>query len=129
MKTGQYLLSRSIVAAIFIIGSLLMGAAQAELQSTGFKDTDALLEKANELNAEVLAPKSYASADKYYQAARKYRESGRSDTSRKQLVKANTALRNAVEAAQVAQLVFTDALQARERAITADAAQFEPALW
>ena len=129
MKIDYLRFKRSIYAATLVIASLLVGVAQAEIESTGFKDTDALLQQADELNAMVLAPKSYSSADKYYQTARKHSESGRPESARKQLVKANSALRESIEAAKVAQLVFTDALKARERAINAEAAMYEPALW
>ena len=129
MKIDQPRVSRSFMAALFVIAGLLVGAAQADIQSTGFKDIDVLLQQAAELNAGVLAPRNYQTAEKYFQSARKHSESGRPERARKELVKANAALRNAIEAAKIAQLVFTDALKARERAITAEAPNYEPALW
>jgi OOP family OmpA-OmpF porin len=109
--------------------SLFISAAIAQPQYTGFKDTDALLEQATELQAQILAPNSYAAADKAYTTARKYTESGRLDTATKYIVKANASLRIAIEASKIATVVFQDSLQARVQAIAANAAQFEPALW
>ena len=115
-----------ISVAVF---SLFLSAAFAQPQYTGFKDTDALMQQATDLQAELLAPKSYAAADKAYTTARKYSEAGRLDTATKYLVKANASLRKAIEAAKIAAVVFKQPLDARERAKTADALKYEPALW
>jgi len=114
---------------VLAAGLLVFSLAAAQPVPTGFKDTDALLAEATALNAEILAPKNYASASKSYATARKYAESGRMDRSTKELVKTNTYLRQAIEAAKIAEVTFTDTLKARERAITAESARFEPALW
>ena len=121
---------RPIAALLtMVVCSLFFSVALAQPQYTGFKDTDALLQQASELQAEILAPKSYAAAASAYQSARKYSESGRLDTATRYLVKANAALRKSIEAAKIAAVVFQSSTDARERAVTANAAQFEPALW
>jgi len=114
--------------AVFVLG-LLFSIPALALQATGFKDTDALLQQATELNAAVLAPKSYSSAEKYYRSASKSQESGNPQTARKYLVKANASLRQAIEASKVAARRFETTLKARERAVTAEAATYEPAFW
>jgi OOP family OmpA-OmpF porin len=118
----------SPLLALLLLNLVFSNAAFA-LESTGFKDTDALVEQADELNAEILAPKSFGSAAKYYASARKSTASGNTQTARKYLVKANTSLRKAIEASKVAARTFESTLKARDRAVTAQAAAYEPALW
>lgn len=108
---------------------LLCAAVAAQTAPTGFKDTDVLVEEARQLEAKILAPKNYAAAEKSYSTARKHAEAGRMDKATKELVKVNTYLRNAIEAAKIAQVTFADTLKARDRAIAAESAKFEPALW
>jgi len=114
---------------VAMLGMFLMASSLAKPLTTGFKDTDELLQQAYDLNAAVLAPSSWATAEKYYGAARRQAEAGRSETSRKSLVKANANLREAIEIARLAEAVLHEPLAARERAVNADAEQFEPALW
>ena len=109
--------------------SLFISVSFAQPQYTGFKDTDELLNQATDLQASILAPMSYAAAEKAYQTARKYTEQGRLDTATKYLVKANASLRVSIEAAKIGAVVFKDSIDARERAVTANASQFEPLLW
>jgi len=124
------IVGRQITSIISVaVCSLFLSAANAQPQYTGFKDTDALMQQAADLQAEILAPKNYAAADKAYKTARKNSASGRLDKATKYLVKANASLREAIEAAKIATVVFRQSLDVRERAKTADASKYEPALW
>jgi len=124
------IVGRQITSIISVAAcSLFLSAAIAQPQYTGFKDTDALMQQAAELQVQILAPKNNVAADKAYKTARKNSEAGRLDRATKFLVKANTSLREAIEAAKIAAVVFKTSINARERAITANASKFEPALW
>jgi hypothetical protein len=103
------------ITSIFSVAvfSLFLSAAFAQPQYTGFKDTDALMQQATDQQAEILAPKGYGAADKAYTTARKYSEAGRLDTATKYLVRANASLREAIEAAKIAAVVFRQPLEAR----------------
>lgn len=121
---------RTPINMLLLLATLvLFSAAIAEPQTAGFQATDVLLKEANELQADILAPKNYAAADKAYAAARKQADSGRMDKATKQLVKSNDYLRKAIDAAKIANVTFADTLKSRERAVAAEASLFEPALW
>ena len=118
-------------AAVLLLGlSALAASAQEDLRQTLFAQTDEALKAANEARANVLAPKNYAEAARYYRAAEDKLKRGRSIESIKDdLDDAARALRRAVEATRLASVTLTSAIQARNDAAEADAAQFAASNW
>lgn len=118
-------------AAVLLLGlSALAASAQEDLRQTLFAQTDEALKAANEARANVLAPKNYAEAARYYRAAEDKLQRGRSIESIKDdLDDAARALRRAVEATRLASVTLTSAIQARNDAAEADAAQFAAVNW
>lgn len=119
------------VLALVVLG--LSGTAlhgQENLRATLFAQTDDALKAANEARANILAPKSYGDAAKYYRSAEDKLNRGRGiDSIRKDLEQAANSLRKAVESTRLAGITLTSAIQARNDAETADAEKFAADQW
>ncbi len=119
-------LSVLLISSLFALGA----TAQENLRGTLFAQADAALAAANEARANVLAPKSYGDAARYYREAEEKLQRGRSiDSIRKDLDKAAASLRTAIEATRLAGVTLTSAIQARNDAEEAAAAEFASADW
>lgn len=119
------------VAAFIAFGMLASTAfAQSDLRDTLFAQTDAALAAANEAQANVLAPKNYGEAASLYRSAEEKLRRGRSiDSIKKDLEEAAAALRKAVDATRLANVTLSGAIQARNDAVAANAAQFAMTQW
>ena len=119
------------LAAFLVLGVLASTAiAQNELRDNLFSQTDAALAAANEAQANVLAPKNYGEAAAYYRSAEDKLRRGRSiDSIKKDLEEAAAALRKAVDATRLANVTLTGAIQARNDAVAANAAEFAAEQW
>lgn len=105
-------------------------AAQTDLRDTLFVQADAALKAANEARANVLAPKNYGEAAEYYRSAEDKLRRGRSiESIEKDLASAAVSLRKAVDATRLANVTFSSAIQARDDAEAANAAEFATEQW
>ena len=115
----------TIATATF--AALLMSAAVAQdIRSSLFKNTDALMQQAQEARADLLSPDNFADAQSAYAKAEKEVSNGRADRAEKELAKVDEALNKALTASELAVVTFESSLDARELAVNANAEKFEP---
>ncbi|NND53495.1 MAG: OmpA family protein [Gammaproteobacteria bacterium] len=123
----------SLAGAVLVLTAMLfapVAPAQQDLRATLFTQTDDALKAANEARANILAPKSYGEAVRYYQSAEQKLERNRSiESITKDLDRAAQALRQAVENTRLAGVTLASAIQARNDAEAANAAQYATRLW
>jgi len=118
----------TIATATF--AALLMSAAVAQdIRSSLFKNTDALMQQAQEARADLLSPDNFADAQSAYAKAEKEVSNGRADRAEKELAKVDEALNKALTASELAVVTFESSLDARELAVNANAEKFEPDMW
>lgn len=123
--TRYFALLLSLVAS----GALLAQSQQA-IRDQIFGETDAVKKQAEDLNAKVLAPESYAEGMEVYLSAVDTMEKGRDlERVREELAEAKGYFQRAVEASQLARTTFTDALTARAAAEKAEAARYAERDW
>lgn len=95
-----------------------------------FKDTEEVLKKANEVQANILAPKAYAEASRHFNDAKKKLAKGQKlDKIKKYLAEAKENYQKAIDASELAVVTFQDALLARNNAVKAEANEFAPDEW
>ena len=128
------MVAKTTLARLIILGTALFAAssgfAQDELRNTFFKDADAALAAANEVNAKMYAPKSYDSGMKEYRTAEDYLARGRNI----EYVRSNAAdavdyFKTATTAATLAQTALAQAIKSRQDAANAQAPKLAPDLW
>jgi OOP family OmpA-OmpF porin len=125
-----FFIKKPMVVMALVTGVLLTGmASAADLRTTLFTDTDALMEQALQADADILSPKNFAAAQSAYERAESHADRGRADKATKELQKVNGFLAESLEASKLANVTFRDTIKLRNLAITADAAQNEPLLW
>ncbi len=125
-KTG---LVRLVILGIALLAAS-SGYAEDELRKTFFRDADAALAAADEVNAKLYAPKSYKSGMKEYQDAEDYLARGRNI----EYVRSNAAdavkyFRTATEASSLAQTALSQAIKSRQDGANAQAPKLAPELW
>ncbi len=104
--------------------------AQEDLRASLFTQADEAFQAANDARADVLAPKSYYEALEEYQDAEERLRRGRSiESIKKDLDKATQLFRKATDATALANVTFATAIQARDDAEEANAAEFAAAQW
>ena len=118
-------------AMLFMTGVLFCAISSAQdLRQTLFRDADAALDAAIAARAEILAPTSYGKAVEFYTRAEKKLERGsRIQSIEADLAKATGYLQEATKATELANVTFTTALQARDDAMSANAAEFAASEW
>jgi hypothetical protein len=95
-----------------------------------FGATDAVKKQADDLNAKVLAPESYASAMELYNDANDEMERGRDlERVRENLTEATGFFNQSIEASKLAQTTFTGVLAARAAAEKAEASKYAARDW
>lgn len=114
-----------IATALLLMASLSVKAQEAGL----FDATNALRDQANEVSASLLSPRNYADGEKYYARAREQVDRGRTDRAQRELDRADEAFNASIEAARLAEVNFETTLKARDLAVEAEAAKYEPELW
>jgi hypothetical protein len=118
--------------ALMIAASLASGAllAQSGIRESIFGPTDAVKKQADEVNAKMLGPESYAEGIELYVSASERMEKGRDlDRVRSDIGEAKTHFERSIEATNLAKLTFADALVAREAAQKVEAATYAPREW
>lgn len=129
MRELKYLAGKTVILGILSLAAIA-AAAQDDLRDTLFAQADAALQAANDARANLLAPKNYGEAADHYRSAEDKLRRGRSIESIKEdLALAARSLRQAVEAARLADVTLTGAIQARNDAVEADAKTFAPLEW
>lgn len=111
---------------LLILGLLLIaphaGAATSDIRSTLFAEAEQALAEANQAQASVLAPASYAAGSEEYRAAEALVSSGGSiERIRSHLGDATRLFRKAAAATEVARVTLPGAIDARGDALSADA--------
>lgn len=124
--------------AIAIILGICLGAtlfstniiAQQDIKVSLFKQADKALKQANEVHADVLAPKNYGEAMKYYQDADNNFQKGKNlEDIRKKLAASVSYFNKAVEATKLAEVTLINSIKARLDARQAGAAEFASNDW
>jgi outer membrane protein OmpA-like peptidoglycan-associated protein len=104
--------------------------AAQDMRASLFTEIDGLLAEAREMQADVLAPKSFGEFQKLYDRAEANLQKGQQiDKIRADLAKATEHLERAMEATALANVTFERVMDARGDAITADAAKHAGKLW
>jgi outer membrane protein OmpA-like peptidoglycan-associated protein len=128
------MVAKTRLVRLIILGTALFAAssgfAQDELRNTFFRDADAALAAADQVNAQMYAPKSYNSGMKEYRTAEDYLVRGRNI----EYVRSNAAdavdfFRTATTAATLAQTALSQAIRSRQDAANAQAPKLAPELW
>ncbi len=131
---AKYGLGKTGIVKFLIVGIALLAAgngfAQDELRKTFFKDADAAKVAADAVDAEVYAPKSYASGMREYRSAEDYLKRGRNI----EYVRSNAAdavryFRTSAKAAELAQTALAQAIKSRQDGANALAPKLAPELW
>jgi hypothetical protein len=108
----------------------LFAQSQQQIRDQIFGETDAVKKQAEDLNARVLAPESYAEGMELYMSAVDTMEKGKDlGRVREELAEAKTFFQRSVEASQLARTTFTDAVAARTAAEKAEAAKYAERDW
>ena len=127
-----YPMAIAIIVGIFLGATLFSTeiAAQQDIKASLFKQADKALKAANEVNADVLAPKSYREAKKYYQDADNDFQRGKNlEDIRKKLAASVQFFNKAIEATKLAEVTLANSIKARSDAKQAGAAEFASTDW
>ena len=104
--------------------------AQDEIRNTFFKDVDVARAAADDANAVLLAPRSYAAAIKDYDAADAGLERGRNiDYVRTKVANAEADFKTATIAAELAKTVLSQVMKSRQDAANARAPELSSEIW
>lgn len=113
-----------------VASTALFAQSQQAIHDQVFGETDVVKKQAEDLNAKVLAPKSYAEGMEVYLAAVDTMEKGKDlDRVREELAEAKGFFQRSVDAAKLAQTTFTQVLAARSAAEKAESAKYVAKDW
>jgi len=122
-----------LVAVLVCCGGFVVAAtpdSDEELRRSLFAGANQALQAANDARASLLAPTSYTEGARYYRDAEATLESGGGiESIRRDLTRAQEAFRKAAEHCVVAAPAFETVLEAREDAMSAEAATYAPGDW
>jgi OOP family OmpA-OmpF porin len=123
-------------AALVLLWTMTLPAIGAdsnpvdELRSSLFETANQTLRKANEAQANILAPTSYGEAAEHYRDAEATLESGGAiESIRRDLDRASALFTKAAEHSATAVPTFQATLQAREDAVSSDARSYASGQW
>ncbi len=120
---------RFFLLAVFVL-SAGTALAQDELRRTFFKDVDAALAAADAVNASLLAPRSYSSATKDYEAAELGLNRGRNiEYVRNKVSTAERSYKTATTAAELAKTVLSQVMKSRQDAANARSPELSAQVW
>jgi hypothetical protein len=124
-------MTKSITLVLSLLASgALFAQSQQQIRDQIFGETDAVKKQADDLNAKVLAPESYAEGMEVYMSAVDTMEKGRDlGKVREDLAEAKSFFQRSIEASQLARTTFADALTARADAEKAEAAKYAERDW
>ena len=119
----------TLLLSVLASGALFAQSQQA-IRDQLFAETDAVKKQAEDLNAKVLAPESYAEGMEVYLSAVDTMEKGKDlGRVREELAEAKGFFQRAVDASNLARTTFTAALAARAAAEKAESAQYAAKDW
>jgi OmpA-OmpF porin, OOP family len=124
-------MTRSIALALSLVASAAVFAqSQQQVHDQLFGETDVVKKQAEDLNAKVLAPESYAQAMKVYLEAVDTMEKGKDmNRVREELAEAKGHFQRSVEHSQLARTTFTGAIAARAAADKAEGPKYAEKDW
>ena len=113
-----------------VASSALFAQSPSAIRDQVFGETDAVKKQAEELNAKLLAPESYADGTKVYLEAVDTMEKGKDlDRVREELAEAKGFFQRSVDASKLAQTTFTQVLAMRSSAEKAESAKYAAKDW
>jgi OOP family OmpA-OmpF porin len=122
--------AHGLPAALLLLALLPTAFAQNDLRAPLFGATDARLEAARTVNAELLAPANFALAMENYADAEEDFARGRDiDRIRSTLAEVDRLLDLAIETSEIASVSLASLIKTRGDAESADAPTFTPELW
>ena len=124
-------MTKYIALALSVLASgALFAQSQQQIRDQIFGETDTVKKQAEDLNAKVLAPESYAEAMEHYMEAVDVMEKGKDlEKVREELGEAKGLFQKSVDASQLARTTFTTALTARAAAEKAEASKYAAKDW
>ena len=124
-------MTRHVTVLLSLLASgALLAQSQQQIRDQILGETDAVKQQADDLNAKVLAPGSYAQGMEVYRSAVDALEKGKDlGRVREDLAEAKGFFQTAVQASRLARTTFTDALAARGAAEKAEAAKYAARDW
>ncbi len=128
------MIAKSTFTRVLLIVALLFSAgaatAQDELRKTFFKQADAAKAAADEVNAKLLAPRSYERGMKEYRDAELALERGRNiEYVRSNAADATNHFKTAAEGARLAQTALAQVMKSRQDAANAKAPELSAEIW
>jgi hypothetical protein len=118
-----------LIASLLLCG-VAIGQSQQAIRDQIFGETDAVKKQADDLNAKILAPAAYAEGLELYTSAGDTLAEGRDlERVREEVEEAKGFFARSVEASNLAQLTFANALTARAAAQTAEAEKYAAREW
>ncbi len=106
------------------------GIEQEDIKATLFKDADKALKEARAAKADILAPKNFAEAMKYYQDADSDYQKGKNLEDIRQRLRASVVYFNkAIEATKIAEATLANSIKAKSDANQAGAPQYASKTW
>ncbi len=124
-------MTRSITVLFSLLASgALFAQSQQAIRDQIFGETDVVKKQADDLDAKVLAPESYAEGMEVYMSAVDTMEKGKDlDSVREELAEAKGFFQKSVDASQLARTTFSVALAARAAAEKAESAKYAERDW
>ncbi|NNF15523.1 MAG: OmpA family protein [Gammaproteobacteria bacterium] len=119
-----------VLAILIVAVAGISVQAQEGLRETLFEGAKDTLVRANKAQAALLAPTSYSEGAEHYQRAESLLEKGGNiERIQSSLAKASLEWEKAIKATEIARISLSDAIQAREDAINAEAKNYAPEAW
>ena len=124
-------MTRSITVLFSLLASgALFAQSQQAVRDQIFGETDVVKKQADDLNAKMLAPESYAEGMEVYLSAVDTMEKGKDlDSVREDLAEAKGFFQKSVDTSQLARTTFSVALAARAAAEKAESAKYAARDW
>ncbi len=115
---------------LLISTNLLLAQQESSTEESIFSGVRDELAKARNQQVDILSPKNFGKAsDEYNLAYEKFKKGGELKEIKSRLEKVKTYLTEAYKIAEVARVPFATVLQAREKALKANAPEFAPDLY
>lgn len=128
MWYSKNLVTLSLIMAILCSANLFLAAQ--DVRAGLFKEADQTLQKAKEVQAELLSPKNFDKAMEYYnEAERDLKEGKNLENIRKKLRAAESYFQKAIQATELADVTFQNLMKVRSDALKADAPGYAGETW
>lgn len=132
-RTRSILVCGGLACLMAIVAASLFAPAPAQAQGLRdelFREADQVRAAAEAARVEILAPTSFAKAERLYRRAEDNLARGRAiDGIQEDLSEAVTHLREGIEDAKIAEVTLAAPIEARSDALKAEAPQYAQALW